>query len=74
MNPEEKVFQIDGLRLLILSYSMRHPDEPKQYTNYEKFKMYINEKKEILVTYISGKIFRCLMYCGFVHASIPYIR
>ena len=38
MSAEEKVFSIDDLRLIILSYAIKHPDEPPLPTFYIKLK------------------------------------
>ena len=50
MNAEEKVFSIDDLRLIILSYALRHPDEsapPCRKILKRKFKkIYKNTKKK----------------------------
>jgi len=43
---EEKVFSIPDLRLVILSYYLKHPDEKDKLTCYQKFVENLNYKKE----------------------------
>jgi hypothetical protein len=52
MNAEEKVFTIPGLRLLILSFYLPHPDEKGTIKCYQKFKNNINNKFNYCIMYI----------------------
>ena len=45
---EEKVFSIPELRLIILSYYLKHPEEKEKLTCYQKFKNNIALKKEMI--------------------------
>ena len=58
---EEKVFTIPELRLIILSYYLKHPEEKEKITCYQKFKEKIDLKKEILNDKLNSIIYKIIL-------------
>jgi hypothetical protein len=60
ISAEEKVFSIHELRLIIISYYLKHPDESPNLNCYQQFKQDIWKKTELLKYKFDILCYRCI--------------
>ena len=72
MNAEETVFSIPGLRLLILSYYLKHPDEKERISFLKKVKIKMYNKINLFCSAVELNV--CMTILCLFRINIPVIR